>query len=323
MPRNPPFAAVLRRLDRVPSWQATACGLLIGGLAGFTLTSALPWPTALAGFVILLGAAARLAWSGEPVEEMILPTEPEPLVDLIAIPAGTFRMGSPEEEEGRFGSEGPLHEVTVSAFRCMRFQVTRRLYAEILGDDPGWPEGAAGDRPVNNVSWLDAARFCNALSAKEGLTPCYAIEGDAVSWNRAANGYRLPTEAEWEYACRAGTQTRWSFGDNVTELEQFAWFAGNSQNEPQPVGARKPNPWGLHDMHGNVFEWCWDWFGPYRAERQADPSGPEKGPGRVLRGGSFDDSPRYLRSADRGRFEPGYRDRNVGFRCVRAPRHQP
>jgi formylglycine-generating enzyme len=319
MPRNPFRSAFLRRLDRLSGWQATACGLLAGGIAGFALTAALPWLAALAGFVLLLGAAAGLAWSGEPVEAMVLAVNSEPPVDLVLIPAGTFVMGSPEEEEGRWDDEGPMHAVSVSAFQCMRFPVTRRLYAAILGEDPSWPEGGADDRPVNNVSWLDAVRFCNAMSDKEGLPPCYTIEEDTVSWNRAASGYRLPTEAEWEYACRAAMQTRWSFGDEEAELERFAWFAGNSRTEPRLVGTRKPNLWGLHDMHGNVWECCWNWFGPYTKSWQTDPAGPKQGTSRVLRGGAFDLPPRGLRSAIRGRIGPEAWAWAIGFRCVRGP----
>jgi formylglycine-generating enzyme required for sulfatase activity len=323
-PRNPPLAAVLRRLDRLPGWQATACGLLIGTLAGFSLTSALPWPAALVGFVILLAAGARLAWSGEPVEETTSIAKSKPLVELVAIPAGTFRMGSPEGEKGRFNDEGPVHEVAISAFQCMRLPVTRKLYFEVMGKNLDWPEDAIDNHPANNASWLDAVRFCNMLSNREGLVPCYMIKGFDVAWNRQANGYRLPTEAEWEYACRAGTQTRWSFGDSAAEIGQYAWFGYNSQGEPQPVGTRKPNPWGLYDMHGNVWEWCWDlWLGPYSAEQQTSPLEPEVGAYRILRGGAFFDSPEFLRSAARYWFEPTDQFKFIGFRCVRALQRQP
>jgi formylglycine-generating enzyme required for sulfatase activity len=261
-----------------------------------------------------------LAWSGEPVAVTV--RRPS-LVDLVAIPGGTFRMGSPESEEGHDRNEGPVHDVSVSAFECMRSLVTRRLYRQTTGIDPTWPEWGAGDRPVNNVSWLDAVAFCNLLSEWEGLTPCYRRDGDVVTWQRAANGYRLLTEAEWEYACRAGLTTRWSFGEGEASLGDHAWFGGNSSGKPQPVGRKRPNPWGLHDMHGNVDEWCWDWFGPYSEAATTDPCGPESGRRRVVRGGAFDDLAVDLGSTARGGFLPMERLKVIGFRCARGPRRQP
>jgi formylglycine-generating enzyme required for sulfatase activity len=321
---------LLRRLDFLPAWAAWAFGLGFGALAGAALAGAATpkWVGAL-GFVVLLAGAAALAWSGEPVavaevgERQIVPDPTSRFVEFVPIPGGLFRMGSPDDEEGRYDNEGPLHEVRVSPFACMRLPVTRRLYHEITGQDPGWPEGDADDRPVNNVSWLDAVRFCNELSAREGLTPCYRFDGDDVTWDRTAGGYRLLTEAEWEYACRAGTTTRWSFGDAEDLLPEHAWFEGNSERTPQPVGGKRANAWGLHDMHGNVWEWCWDWYGRYSAAAAADPMGPAEGEGRVLRGGAFDGPPRVLRSAVRVGDVPSLRGWDVGFRCARGPRRQP
>jgi formylglycine-generating enzyme required for sulfatase activity len=295
-------------------------GLAAGALAGAALGGFAPAPVAVLAFLGLLGAAAALAWSGEPVAVAV--RRPS-LVDLVPIPGGTFRMGSPESEEGRYSFEGPVHKVRISPFECMRVPVTRRLYHQVTGTDPGWPEGEADERPVNNVSWLDAAAFCNRLSEREGLTPCYQIDNDNVTWRRAANGYRLLTEAEWEYACRAGSTTRWSFSDDEASLGEHAWFGESSSGQPQPVGGKRANPWGLHDMHGNVWEWCWDWFGPYSEAATTDPHGPERGTGRVLRGGAFDNTPRFLRSADRDRDEPEVRYNDFGFRCARGPRRQP
>jgi formylglycine-generating enzyme required for sulfatase activity len=277
------------------------------------------------GFLGLLGAAWALAWSGEPVAvvESAPRQEPEPVyasrfVDLVPIPGGTFLMGSPEDEEGRRPNEGPVHEVQVSRFACTRNPVTRRFYAEITGSDPGRPEGEADDRPVNNISWHDAVAFCNQLSEREKLAPCYQIDGEEVTWDQTANGYRLLTEAEWEYACRAGTTTRYSFGGDEGQLGEHAWFAENSGREPQPVGRKTPNPWGLHDMHGNLDEWCWDWYGGYVEAALSDPVGPPSGDARVLRGGAFGNPPWYLRSADRGGNRPAYRLKGIGFRCARG-----
>jgi formylglycine-generating enzyme required for sulfatase activity len=278
------------------------------------------------GFLGLLGAALALAWSGEPVavvENNAPGQEPEPVytsrfVDLVPLPGGRFLMGSRETEEGYLPAERPIREVSLSSFTCMRYPVTRRLYAEITGSDPGWPEGKADDRPINNISWFDAVTFCNHLSERRGLALCYRIDGEEVTWDRTANGYRLLTEAEWEYACRAGSTTHFSFGDDPRSLAEHAWFYENSRRRPQPVGQRIPNTWGLHDMHGNVYEWCWDWFGSYSGKDLMDPIGPPEGTVRVLRGGAFNDPPRFLRSSDRYRFHPSVRNRLFGFRCARG-----
>lgn len=323
LPRQNPLPRHLRRLDFLPSWHAWALGLGCGVLAGAALAGFAPRLFGTLAFLGLLGAAAALAWSGEPVAVAVAAERTSSLVDLVPILGGTFRMGSPESEEGRYTSEGPVHEVRLSPFECMRLPVTRRLYRQITGTDLGSPEGDADDWPVTNVSWLDAVAFCNLLSEREGLSPCYRIEGDDGVWQHAANGYRLLTEAEWEYACRAGSTTRWSFGDDEEVLGEHAWFEENSSNQPQPAGQKRPNAWGLYDMHGNVFEWCWDRFGPYAEAVMTDPTGPSEGHERVLRGGAFGDSPRVMRSAFRLRNLPEYRFRGFGFRCARGPRRQP
>ncbi|HEX4966459.1 MAG TPA: formylglycine-generating enzyme family protein [Thermoanaerobaculia bacterium] len=322
-----------RRLDFLPPWGAWALGIGCGAVAGAALLGAAPGATGVIGFLGLLGAAAWLAASGEPIavleraERPIVPpleqSAAHPLVDLVEISGGSFLMGSPESEEGRFDNEGPVHQIRLSPFACMRFPVTRRLYSEIVGVDPGWPEGDANDRPVNNVSWFDAVTFCNWLSEWEGLVPFYKIEGEQVSWNRPAGGYRLLTEAEWEYACRAGSSERFYFGDDEVLLHQYGWFKGNSNGEIQPVGRKLPNVWGLHDMHGNLWEWCWDWFGRYSAGQYRDPTGPDEGSGRAVRGGAFLDTPFDLRSSERLQFPPEYALRYVGFRCARSLSDKP
>lgn len=323
-PRSTP-ALWLRRLDSLPPWVAWVLGLGGGALAGAAFAGAAPGAVGVLGFLALLGAAAGLAASGEPIAvlERVVPKAKPPLVDLVEIPGGSFFMGSPENEEGRADDEGPVHKVQISSFVCMRFPVTRHLYAEIVGQDPGWPGEEADERPVSNVSWFDAIMFCNRLSKRERLNSCYRIIGNRVYWNRAADGYRLLTEAEWEYACRAGTTTRWSFGADEWRLGDYAWFRGNSNGNPHPVGSKRPNLWGLYDMHGNVWEWCWDRYGPYTLERQIDPVGPNDGNVRSLRGGFSSKSPKFLRSAVRLRVPPLVRGGSFGFRCARSPRRQP
>ncbi|ETW92366.1 MAG: hypothetical protein ETSY2_53610, partial [Candidatus Entotheonella gemina] len=264
---------------------------------------------------VLLSGALALAFSGEPISvvepQRVSPVPVRP--EMVHIPSGRFWMGSPEDEAGHRDNEGPVHEVRVSAFEMMAVPVTRRLYREVI--QPETLEADADMRPVTVVNWYGAVQFCNRLSEREGLMPCYRMDDDpeSVVWDRAATGYRLPTEAEWEYACRAGSQTRFFFGDDADKLDRYAWLRGFGY----PVGQKEPNDWGLYDMYGNVLEWCWDWYGPYTEESQIDPSGPQGGNYRVLRGGwSFGD-PVGLRSAGRLRFEPEFRDEDIGFRCVR------
>jgi len=228
----------------------------------------------------------------------------------------------------------------VSAFAIGKYPVTRKQYREVMAENPSFHQGELKEweRPVEQVSWFDAVRFCNRLSEKVGRKQCYRItEPEAgseaqpeVEWDREADGYRLPTEAEWEYACRAGTETAYSFGDEEAKLGEYAWFEGNSDNQTHTVGQKKPNGWDLHDLHGNVWEWCWDWYDSYKVTDDNDkivklmnPIGPPSGSRRVLRGGSFRYGPRFLRSAFRFRIEPVNRVWNIGFRCVMDSGRQP
>ena len=177
------------------------------------------------------------------------------------------------------------------------------------------------EHPVETVSWFDAVRFSNLLSEKEGLTPFYTVAEPNVQvrdWD--GPGYRLPTETEWEYACRASSQMRYSFGDDATELSRYAWFGTPFDKVTHPVGQKLANAWGLYDMHGNVWEWCWDWYAAdyYKKPTHVDAKGPESANFRVRRGGSFGDLPPDLRSAVRTRLGPAIRSRFVGFRLART-----
>jgi formylglycine-generating enzyme required for sulfatase activity len=181
--------------------------------------------------------------------------------------------------------------------------VTVALYREIMGGDP--PSNAEAREPVVNMNWDDAVRFCNALSEREGYRPCYhrnVFRRWRCDWR--VDGYRLPTEAEWEFACRAGTKTRYGFGNDPDELDAYGWYTENA-NGPQPVAAKRPNRWGLYDMHGNVWEWCWDRYGSYSPRPRKNPRRPTRlyvrslFGRRVVRGGSFVAPPESLRSANR------------------------
>ena len=237
---------------------------------------------------------------------------------MVSIPAGTFMMGSPSYEEGRDDDEGPIHEVRMSPFCMAKTEVTQAKWAEVMGGNPSHFSGCGGSCPVEQVSWFDAVRFCNELSSRDGLTPCYRISGESVTWDRSANGYRLPTEAEWEYACRAGTMTRFYTGNTEQDLSRAGWYDGNSGDRTHPVGEKARNAWGLYDMHGNVWEWCWDWLGPYGSGTVSDPEGPGGGSNRVLRGGSWNNLARSCRAAFRIRHEPGFRRASNGFRLSRS-----
>jgi formylglycine-generating enzyme len=236
-------------------------------------------------------------------------------LSMIEVPGGTFQMGSPRDEGAREHEEGPVHQVRLSAFAIGKYLVTQAQYRTVMGYNPG--DSSRDDLPVNKVTWFDTVRFCNRLSDRAGLQRCYQINERDVTWDREAVGYRLPTEAEWEYACRAGTTTAYSFGDDAQHLDTYAWFEQNA-NDIKPVGSKLPNPWGLHDVHGHLWQWCWDWDDAYPSGPVVSPVGPPSGRYRTLRGGSFWDEPGALRSAARFRFVPDDWCRYFGFRCARS-----
>ncbi|MFC1573597.1 formylglycine-generating enzyme family protein [Candidatus Latescibacterota bacterium] len=204
-------------------------------------------------------------------------------LSLVTIPPGSFQMGSNDRDE----DEQPVHTVTLDSFEIAETEVTRGQYEEIMGEKPFHFDGAA-TLPAERITWLKAAEFCNRLSIREGLDPCY--DDSLQTCNFAANGFRLPTEAEWEYACRAGTSTLYNTGDDERSLSRAGWYgydAGNSSEKPHPVAQKEPNAWGLYDMHGNVLEWTNDNFGGYSEDAQKNPTGQDSGTYKVLRGGSW------------------------------------
>lgn len=238
--------------------------------------------------------------------------------EMIECPAGTFVMGSPENEPGRYSDETE-HQVTLTqAFLMGKYPVTQELYEAVMGKNPSFFNGPT--RPVEMVSWYDAVRFCNALSAKLGLTPAYVIGvgiEPSVTCDFASPGYRLPIEAEWEYAYRAGTMTTYYNGDSKAGLDDIAWYSANANNKTNPVGQKAPNAWGLHDMAGNVWDWTWDWYEGYPSA-VSDYIGPDTGYHRVLRGGSWNDNANDARAAGRNFGYPGLRNNDSGFRLART-----
>ena len=238
---------------------------------------------------------------------------------LTLIPAGEFEMGSSKAEDPRASdAEQPRHHVRITRpFYMGVTEVTQGQYRAVTGQSPSFTQGP-DDLAVEQVSWLDAVAFCNTLSTREKLTPYYRVNGWAVTI-AGGNGYRLPTEAEWEYACRAGTTTIYSFGNDASQLGDFAWIGMNSGGRFHPVAEKPANPFGLHDMHGSVFEWCWDAFdaGYYRQSPPDDPTGPSAAPNRVFRGGGCTHGPESQRSADRSSGAPDFRNLALGFRVAR------
>jgi len=242
--------------------------------------------------------------------------------DMTYVKGGTFQMGSPEAEYEREDDE-TLHTVMVEDFYMGTTEVTQEAYEALMGSNPSEHKGA--NLPVENVTWYDAVSYCNALSRHEGLTPCYTIQGKTVLWNQAADGYRLPTEAEWEYAARGGSALPFSFGDYVHDSDANCYNAYGYNNNATghwvngylqhtvAVSSYAANSFGLKNMHGNVAEWTWDWYEPYDAE---EPS--EQGWFKVVRGGGWNDFPKHIRSAYRSAFPPDVPLYATGIRLVRS-----
>jgi len=234
---------------------------------------------------------------------------------LVLIPKGTFMMGSPESEVGHQENESQ-HEVTISKdYYLGAFEVTQTQYQTVTGNNPSCYQGALvgnqnADLPVENVSWDDAVEFCKKLS-------------DLPEEKKAGRVYRLPTEAQWEYACRAGSKTIYSFDDEEGLLPEYGWFKRNSSQRTHTVGLLEPNAWGLYDMHGNVWEWCSDWYGEYPKNAVSDPIGPTMGTDCVNRGGCWLYQAASCRSASRNWAKPSYRDGLLGFRVALSPSGTP
>jgi formylglycine-generating enzyme required for sulfatase activity len=232
---------------------------------------------------------------------------------FVRLPADEFWMGTSDEaiealtkrypfDRKGFETETPRHRVTISQpFYLGIHPVTQAQWEAVMGSNSSRFEGKP-DHPVEHVSWDEVQQFLRRLNERQD-----------------GNIYRLPSEAQWEHACRAGSTVAYCFGDEEGQLGEYAWYGDNSGNSTHPVGQKKPNAWGLYDMHGNVWEWVQDWYGPYTADPVTDPSGPTTGANRVIRGGSWSYPAWCARSADRGGVHPGLRGDGLGFRCLSSP----
>jgi formylglycine-generating enzyme required for sulfatase activity len=223
-------------------------------------------------------------------------------LEMVLIPAGEFMMGSPDSDKDAFKWEKPQHRVRIiKPFYLGKYLITQEQWEAVMGNNPRCFKGPKN--PVEQVSWDDCQKFLKRLNDKVG-----------------GGKFVLPTEAQWEYACRAGSKTRYCFGDDEKQLGEYAWYEKNSGDTTHPVGEKKPNAWGLYDMHGNVWEWCQDWWkdGYYKESPVDDPTGPTGGSDRVFRGGCWNIPAGGCRSAYRAYYAPGGRDINLGLRVSRV-----
>ncbi len=269
------------------------------------------------------------------------------------LPAGFYTMGSPDDEPGGpYSDEQPEHQVTLTkSFYMQTTEVTQKQWQDIIGNNPS-ASNTGDDYPLETVNWFEAAYFANALSTSEGRSKCYTLTGcspipgndmecTGVAINAGCTGYRLPTEAEWEYAARATTTTAWAYAVSYDSLvdpgqvtgtgfnsnaDAMGWYSFNRTTQyadgTKPVAKKQANKWGLYDMAGNVWEWCQDWYDPDYYDDPAstsDPQGPDTGSSRVIRGGDRNGLASYARSANRSGVTPGYRHSNLGFRLVLPP----
>jgi formylglycine-generating enzyme required for sulfatase activity len=231
---------------------------------------------------------------------------------MVLVKGGSFRMGSNEI----FNDEEPVHSVTLKRFCIGKFEVTQKEWKEVMENNPSLFKHE--NHPVENVTWYDTVEYCNKRSQMEGFTPCYSGSGDEITCNFDADGFRLPTEAEWEYACRGGTQSQNYIFSGSNNADEVAWYENNSM-EPHPVGQKKPNEIGIYDMSGNIWEWCWDWYDKdyYKNSPLTNPRGPSTGKNRSYRSGGSGGRIHWLRSTGRYNITPSFKRYNMGFRVVK------
>jgi formylglycine-generating enzyme required for sulfatase activity len=278
------------------------------------------WAFGLLAIGVVTTAPPGRARADEPVQ-VDVPREVTNSIGmkLRRIPAGTYLRGATPGDTDAFDFEKPQREITISRpFLVGVYEVTQGEWVKVMGAERNKSMFKGSDQlPVENVSWWEAVEFCNKLSERERKAPYYKIVGQAVTI-LGGNGYRLLTEAEWEYACRGGVRTKYPFGDDPARLGDFAWFDGNAGGKTHPVGQKQPNGFGLYDMIGNAWEWCQDGYDSdyYKNAPAVDPPGPAEAPSRVFRGGSWFNEPWGCRPAYRGWFRPVYRNDFLGFRLA-------
>ena len=258
--------------------------------------------------ILMLGCADQSERLLEDVSEVVVSHQ------VVEIPSGSFTMGCISGDLDCSANASTYNVYLTMPFAMMKKEVTQGLYKKVMGEDPSVFKG--NNRPVENVSWYDAVTFANKLSEMEGREICYEIDGEDVQWNsRACTGWRLPTEAEWEYAARGGDNYIYAGSDNVDEV---GWYDENSGEETQPVGQKKANGFGLYDMSGNVYEWVWDWYGTYPGGSQINPLGISIGSFRVLRGGYWKSNTENVLISYRDGYVPELGGSFSGFRLVRT-----
>ncbi len=244
------------------------------------------------------------------------------LIEMVEVQSGSFIMGKNTGDS--WDLEHPAHRVNITYdFYVGKYEVTQKQWSTVfMGSDPSYIDDKGDNKPVNQVPWYEQSypnvvEWCNAASERDGYEPCYTITDGDVSCDFSKNGYRLPTEAEWEYMARAGTTDDWSFDGDI---EDYAWVRGNSDTKAHEVGQKQPNPWGIYDVYGNVAEWCWDWLESYPSSEQTDPRGPDEssGNGKLIRGGSMLSQPNESNSWYRQDLYPTRKERMAGFRVVRT-----
>ena len=244
---------------------------------------------------------------------------------MVRVEGGTYKMGSKDSDKTADNDEQKEHDVTIKTFEISKFEVTVwewKQYTKAnklkmpLKPEWGWQD----NYPINGITWEEAIAYCNWLSKKEKLQPVYSKQGPNYVCNFKANGYRLPTEAEWEFAAKGGVKSKGYKFSGGNEANEVAWHKAISKNSPHTVGTKLPNELGLYDMSGNVWEWCWDWYNKdyYKIEKGDNPKGPEMGERKCVRGGSWDSQVNYLRPANRISTQPNKTHEFYGFRVARS-----
>jgi len=325
--RNSPFTAALIKNIRMPGLDVEAVlRRVTSEVKAATGNRQTPYKySSLSSDFFFAGPPAVAAVPVQPAARPAPPPVSQPAArptpeGMVWVEGGTFQMGD------TFGDgdsdEKPVHSVTVSGFFMGKNEVTFDEYDAFCADtgksrpsDQGWGRGS---RPVINVSWNDATEYCNWLSRKEGLRPTYSGSGSNISCDFAADGYRLPTEAEWEYAAKGGSRSGGYKYAGGNEAGNVGWYGSNSGGKTHPVGGKQANELGLYDMTGNVWEWCWDWYGSYGTAARTDPRGPSSGDARVSRGGSWFNDAGYVRTAYRYSNDPESGKFYFGFGLARA-----